>query len=85
MSIDDDECTAWMMPLNERHLRGVLRHWIAHYNRGHPHTGLGPGIPDAPDLTVVPSGHWIRDGYCVVDTPILGGLHHEYLLESRVA
>jgi putative transposase len=79
------ECLDWMMPFNEGHLRRVLRHWVAHYNRGRPHTSLGPGIPDAPDLAAVPSGHRIRDGHCVVATPILGGLHHEYLLESRVA
>jgi hypothetical protein len=55
------------------------------YNRGRPHTSLGPGIPDAPDLAPVPSGHRIRDGHRVVTTSILGGLHHEYRLESRAA
>jgi hypothetical protein len=55
------------------------------YNRGRPHTSLGPGIPDAPDLAPVPSGHRIRVGHRVVATPILGGLHHEYRLESRAA
>jgi hypothetical protein len=70
-----------MMPFNEGHLHRVLRQWVAHYNRGRPHTSLGPGIPDAPDLAPVPSGHRIRDGHRVVGTPILGGLHHEYRLE----
>ena len=79
------ECLDWMMPFNEDHLRRVLRHWVAHYNRGRPHTSLGPGIPDAPDLAAVPSGHRIRDGHRVVATSILGGLHHEYRLESRAA
>jgi len=79
------ECLDWMMPFNEGHLRRVLRHWVAHYNRGRPHTSLGPGIPDAPDLAAVPSGHRIRDGHRVVATPIPGGLHHEYRLESRAA
>jgi hypothetical protein len=27
----------------------------------------------------------LRDGHCVVATPILGDLHHEYCLESRAA
>jgi transposase InsO family protein len=79
------ECLDWMMPFNEGHLHRVLRQWVAHYNRGRPHTSLGPGIPDAPDLAPVPSGHRIRDGHRVVATPILGGLHHEYRLESRAA
>ena len=60
----------------------TLLRWVAHYNRGRPHTSLGPGIPEASDLA---SGHRLRHGHCVVATPILGGLHHEYGLESRAA
>jgi hypothetical protein len=56
-----------------------------HYHRGRPHMSLGPGIPHPPDLAPVPSGHRMRDGYRVVAKPILGGLHHEYWLESRAA
>jgi putative transposase len=74
----------WMIPCNE-HLRRVLGQWVAHYNRGRPHTSLGPGIPDAPELAPAPTGHCIRDSHRVVATPILGGLHHEYRLESRAA
>ena len=40
------ECLDWMILLNERHLRQVLREWAAHYNRGRPHASLGPGIPE---------------------------------------
>jgi transposase InsO family protein len=79
------ECLDWMIPFNERHLRRVFQQWVAHYNRGRPHTSLGPGIPDAPDLAPESSGHRIRKGHCVVAEPILGGLHHEYRLESRAA
>jgi len=74
----------WMIPFNEGHLRRVLRHWVAHYN-WRPHTNLGPAIPDATDLAAVQSGHCIRDGDRVVAMPILGGLHHEYRLESQAA
>ncbi len=43
------ECLDFVIPLNERHLRRVFREWVAHYNRGRPHTSLGPGIPDPPN------------------------------------
>jgi putative transposase len=79
------ECLDWMIPFNEVHLRQVLRPWVAHDNRERPHTSLGPGIPDAPDCAPVPTGHWIRDGHRVGVTPVLGGLHHEYWLESTAA
>jgi putative transposase len=79
------ECLDWLIPLNEAHLRRVLQQWVAHYNRGRPHTSLGPGVPEAPNLAPVPSGHRIRDGHRVAVKPILGGLHHEYRLERRAA
>src|SRR5204863_4366467 len=79
------ECLDWMIPLNERHLRHVLREWVAHYNRGRPHASLGPGIPDGVDIAPVLDGHRIADEHLVVAKPILGGLHHEYRLEPRAA
>ena len=41
------ECLDWLIPLNERHLRLILREWVTHYNRGRPPVSLGPGIPEA--------------------------------------
>jgi transposase InsO family protein len=79
------ECLDWVIPWNEGHLRQVLREWVAHYNRGRPHSSLGPGIPDGPATTPVLSGHRIREGHVLVAAPILGGLHHEYRLEPRAA
>jgi len=79
------ECLDWLIVLNERHLRCVLREWVRHYNQERPHANLGPGIPDVPlERLVQPNGHQIPDGQRVIATPILGGLHHEYRLE-RVA
>jgi Integrase core domain len=37
-----------MIPLNQRHLRMTLRPWVTHYNKGRPHSSLGPGIPEKP-------------------------------------
>jgi 3-hydroxyisobutyrate dehydrogenase-like beta-hydroxyacid dehydrogenase len=42
------ECLDWMIPLSELHLRSILTEWVAHYDRGRPHSRLGPGVPDPP-------------------------------------
>lgn len=81
------ECLDFVIPLNERHVRSVLAEWVAHYNRGRPHTRLGPGIPDASDDCLARSagGHRILALHRVVAKPVLGGLHHEYRLEPMAA
>jgi putative transposase len=80
------ECLDWLILLNERHLRAILREWVAHYNQGRPHASLGPGIPNVPLDKLAPAqGHRIPDGHRVVAAPILAGLHHEYRLESLAA
>jgi transposase InsO family protein len=77
------ECLDFMIPLTERHLLAILQEWISHYNRGRPHSRLGPGLPyPPPDRVVAPNGHQPPVGHHVVATPILGGLHHEYRLEA---
>jgi putative transposase len=75
------ECLDWVIPLSEAHLRTVLRSWVKHYNRGRPHMGLGPGIPDAPLTLIAKSTSRHRRGhsYVVRANPILGGLHHEHI------
>jgi putative transposase len=40
------ECLDWIIPLSERHLMRVLLSWMVHYNRGRPHSSLGPGVPE---------------------------------------
>lgn len=78
------ECVDWVIPLNEDHLRTILREWVAHDNRGRPHASLGPGIPNGTAVAPVLQRHRIPDGHRAVAKPVLGGLHHEYRLE-RVA
>jgi transposase InsO family protein len=76
------ECLDFMIPLTERHARAILSEWICHYNRGRPHSCLGPGLPDPPpDRIVAPTGHTLPRNHRVDATSILGGLHHEYRLE----
>ena len=40
------ECLDWLIPPSEAHLRAILKCWVTHYNRGRPHSALGPGVPD---------------------------------------
>jgi putative transposase len=81
------ECLDYLIPLNERHLKRILREFITHYNRGRPHSALGPGFPEPIQATAPASGHRHRlpPGHRVAQTPALGGLHHEYRLEQDVA
>ena len=79
------ECLDWMIPLSERHLRRVLAEWVPHYNRERPHSALGPGLPDAPNDPTAPTGHRLPPGHRVVTRARLGGLHHDYRLESVAA
>jgi transposase InsO family protein len=71
-------------PLNEQHVRRVLAQWVAHYNHGRPRASVGPGIPDPQGETTRERAHDHRlpVGFRVVAKPLLGGLHHEYRLES---
>jgi transposase InsO family protein len=44
------ECLDFLIPLNEVHLRRILRERVAHYNKGRPRSSLGPGIPDPSEV-----------------------------------
>jgi putative transposase len=78
------ECLDYVIPLNARHLRRIVSEFVNHYNRGRPHTALGPGFPEPIQATVPVSGrrHQLPPGYRVAKTPVLGGLHHEYRLQE---
>jgi transposase InsO family protein len=81
------ECLDFLIPLNERHLHRIVREFVRYYNRGRPHTSLGPGIPE-PSQAETPAGphpHRLPDGFRVVSTVVLDGLHHEYSLEKEAA
>ena len=69
------------------HDRDTIYSDVAHYNHGRPHASLGPGIPGrAREHPIGESrGHRLPNGYRVIATAILGGLHHEYCLERNAA
>jgi transposase InsO family protein len=82
------ECLDFMIPVTEHHLRCVLHEWGQHYNTGHPHMALGPGIPQPPPSVPVPPQahrHCMPEHLRVMARPILGGLQHEYGLEKNTA
>jgi putative transposase len=82
------ECLDYVIPLSEKHLRTILREWVAHYNQGRPHSSLGPGIPD---LCGKPIGrptvqrHELPAACRIRIKDVLSGLHHEYWLEEIAA
>ncbi len=67
------ECLDHLIVLNERHLRGVLREYIAYYNTTRPHRSLELESPAGPRELAPP---FKRNR--VVAEPVLGGLHHVY-------
>jgi len=81
------QCLDFLIPLHERHLRMMVKEWGLHYNRGRPHSSLGPGVPDQSQQSVPASDHRhkLPAGYRVARTPVLGGLHHEYRLVKEAA
>ena len=82
------ECLDYLIPLNARHLRHVLREFVEHYNGGRPHSALGPGIPESAGTTFFAPkgrGHRLPPNARIRKKSVLGGLHHEYRLERIAA
>jgi putative transposase len=83
------ECLDFMIPLNARHLRRSLQCWVTHYNKGRPHSSLGPGFPqktsDRPRPRPATHRHRLPRDCEIRVMEVLGGLHHEYWLDEIVA
>ncbi len=82
------DCLDFVIPLNERHIYGILKAWVDHDNEGRPHMSLGPGMPQPPMSLPVPlqdHRHRLPTTHGVMVRPILSGLHHEYELENKAA
>ena len=82
------ECLNFLIPANEHHhLKMIVQEWRIHYNRGRPHSSLGPGVPESNLERVPASGHRhkLPAGYRIGKTSVLGGLHHEYRLVEEAA
>jgi transposase InsO family protein len=81
------ECLDLLIPFHQHQLQMILREWTTHYNRGRPHSALGPGVPGPLPDHVTPNEHRHRlpVGYRVVKRSVLGGLHYEYGLVKEAA
>jgi putative transposase len=66
------ECLDWLLILNRRHLEGVLRVYVDHYNRERPHRALELRPPQLDHQRKKASVREIRR------RDRLGGLIHEY-------
>jgi hypothetical protein len=64
-----------MVVLNETHLRWLLRDYLAYYHSVRSHLSLDKDAPE-------PRGVERSDLGRIVETPMVGGLHHRY---SRLA
>jgi hypothetical protein len=67
------ECLGWIVVLGRRHLNGVLREYVGHYNKERPHRGIGLGVPAPGNGAIVTPA-----SLHVHRLDVLGGLIHEY-------
>ena len=65
------ECLDHVVVFNERHLRRVLRSYLAYYHGSRTHLALGKDTPEPRAIEPAGAGR-------VVARPEVGGLHHRY-------
>jgi len=68
-------CLDHVIVLNERHLRRVLKEYLAYYHGSRTHLGLEKDTPETRATQT-------QDVEAVVSKPILGGLHHRYFRDA---
>jgi putative transposase len=65
------ECLDHIIVINERHLRRLLRRYLAYYNATRPHQSLHNNSPHPRKVQTPADGR-------IVANPQVGGLHHRY-------
>jgi transposase InsO family protein len=65
------ECLDQVIVINERHLRRLLRSYLAYYNATRPHQSLHNNSPHPRNVQTPADGR-------IVAIPQVGGLHHRY-------
>jgi putative transposase len=65
------ECLDHVVVLNATHLRRLLRDYLLYYHRARTHLSLGKDSPEPRPVERPDRGR-------IVETPMVGGLHHRY-------
>ena len=66
-----------VIPLNERHLRRLLKEYLSYYHQDRTHLGLAKDTPAGRVPTPTPG-----QGRKVISMPRIGGLHHRYAVAA---
>jgi putative transposase len=69
------ECLDHMVVLNETHLRRLLRNYLTYYHGCRTHLSLEKDAPEPRAVARVDQGR-------IVETPLVGGLHHRYTRQA---
>jgi len=69
------ECLDRLIGLNERQLRQILGSYLKYYHEVRPHRSLAHDSP-------FPRPVQLPDPGKVIDIPLVGGLHHQYLRQA---
>ena len=69
------ECLDQMVVLNEIHLRRLLRDYLLYYHSARTHLSLEKDAPEPRRVERLDEGR-------VVETPMVGGLHHRYTRQA---
>jgi putative transposase len=65
------ECLDHVLVLNETHLRRLLSQYLIYYHRARTHLSLDKDAPEPRLVERLEQGR-------IVETPMVGGLHHRY-------
>jgi putative transposase len=69
------ECLDHMVVLNATHLRRLLREYLIYYHRARTHLSLDKDAPEPRLVERLEQGR-------IVETPMVGGLHHRYTRQA---
>ena len=69
------ECLDHVIVLSEKHLRRVLKEYVAYYHESRTHLGLDKDAPVSRPVQSLDVGP-------VASKPVLGGLHHRYFRQA---
>ena len=69
------ECLDHVVVLNETHLRRLLRDYLTYYHGGRTHLSLDKDAPEPRPVERLDQGR-------IVETPMVGGLHHRYTRQA---